>query len=333
MTQISDIVKTRKAKFEKKSFRPWDLSGENQENVTADSINKVDPPSLSEAHLIGAHTDSDLVEIDVKNIIRWQYKDRPENELGNIEELADTFKTIGQQQPCILRVSKDFPGKYELIVGERRWRAAEIAKVKLKAIVHQQLDDKTAALIQAVENEKRSDISEFAKGMSYADKIERGIISQKDLTDILGISKQQVTRLVSYRNIPDLLFNAIDDFRKVSARTAYELSRLANKSNEALSILIELADKIREGKYGANRLNAEIEKRLSKKSSGADLSAKVVGSDGRHLFTWRKDNNASPSIHFPNDISKLIHDSSISFEDLTNDFKECLSKRLDGLKK
>lgn len=276
-------------------------------------------------------SNSALIEdIDVRKIIRWKYKDRPENELGDIKELAETFKSVGQQQPCIVRPSPEHPGKYELIVGERRWKAAELADIKLKAVVRD-FDDKEAALIQAVENERREDLSEYAKGMSYADKIEKGILSQKDLIEILKISKQQVSRLLSFRKIPQPLFEAIHDFKKVSARTAEELSRLSAKGDNYLEILITLAPKISEGKLGANKIQQEVTKKLDKNLTKDQYNQKVTNKDGRHLFTWRHDNNGVPSIHFPKDIIQLLKNKAIDFDQITHDFKECLVKKLTDI--
>lgn len=271
-----------------------------------------------------------IISLNVKKIIRWEYKDRPENEMGDINELAETFKTVGQQQPCIVRPSHNKDGEYELIVGERRWRAAEAAGVKLKVII-QDLNDKTAVLIQAVENEKRADISEFAKGMSYADKIEKGLVTQKDLMGILSISKQQVTRLLSYKKIPTKLFNAIGDFRKVSSRTAYELARLANKSEEHLQALTDMANKIKDGKYGQKRIEKELKKILDRREAALITNKKVTSIDGRHLFTWRLDNNAAPSIHFPKDVVELLNNKAIDFDKLTLEIKECVIRNLSAL--
>jgi ParB/RepB/Spo0J family partition protein len=173
-------------------------------------------------YLTTIQSDEAIVSIEMDNIVRWEHKDRPEDELGNIDELAETFKAVGQQQPCILRSSKKFPGKYELLVGERRWKAAEKAGLPLKGII-KEIDDKTATLIQVIENDKRKDISEYAKGMSYAKKIAGGIITQMELIDILHISKQQISRLLSYSKIPESLSFEISDFRKVSSRTAESL--------------------------------------------------------------------------------------------------------------
>ena len=90
-----------------------------------------------------------VLSIDVDKIIRWKYKDRPENELGDIDDLAETFKSVGQQQPCIVRKLHGTAGKYELLVGERRWKAAEKAGLQLKCII-KEIDDKTATLIQVL---------------------------------------------------------------------------------------------------------------------------------------------------------------------------------------
>lgn len=297
-------------------------------SITSDSFDSFDEiDNQSSSYQQGSLATNSIIDLDPDQIVRWKHKDRPENELGDLTELAQTFKSIGQQQPCIVRPISSDIDKYELIVGERRWRAAQIAGLKLKVII-QDINDKTAALIQAVENEKRNDLSEFAKGMSFAEKIDLGLLNQKDLTEILGISKQQVSRLLSYRKIPKELFSAIGDFQKVSARTAYELVRLSSKGDEYVEILIELADKIRSGKCGHKSINNEINNVLENKKNIINSNQKVFNVDGRHLFTWRLDNNSTPSIHFPKDIVKLINSDIINIQDLTQEIKECIAKKL-----
>ena len=270
-------------------------------------------------------------EIDPKLIHRWVGKDRPENELGNIEDLAKGFKQVGQQVPCILRPHSRLNGEYELIVGECRWRAAKLAGMTLKSIV-QNIDDRMAALIQSIENEKRNDLSDFAKGMSYSKKIQDGILNQKDLTDILGISRQQVSRLLSFRKIPTELFEAIGDFRKVSARTAEDISRLSSKGTDYVDALIHLSDRIKTGKIGCSKIEFEVNKIINTDKKKIASNKKIFDRDGRHLFTWRLDNNASPSIHFPKDIIQLLKNESISFDKISEEFKECISKKLFILK-
>ena len=270
--------------------------------------------------------DEPVVSIDLQKIVRWKHKDRPENELGDIDELAETFKTVGQQQPCILRKSKDELGKYELLVGERRWRAAEKAGLRLKGII-KNIDDKTATLIQAIENDKRKDISDFAKGMSYADKIAKNLVTQKELIDILHVNKQQISRLLSYSNIPETLFLAIGDFRKVSSRTASELVRLSKRSDAHLNILIEMADKIRSGAYGQKIIERELEKKLNAEDNLAVNNNKILDDNGKHLFTLNFDKNAL-SIDFPKEITNLITIEDMQFNKIKNDIKEYVIEKI-----
>lgn len=272
-----------------------------------------------------------LKEINPHRIRRWAEKDRPENELGNIEELAKSFNQVGQQVPCIVRPIEDEDHAYELIAGERRWEAAKLAKTDLQVIV-QAMDDHKASLIQAVENEKRTDLSDYAKGISYARKIAKGLLTQKDLTDILGISKQQVSRLLSFNRIPNELISAIGDLRKVSARTAVEISRLSAKSPEHIDAIKKLAPQIALGKLGANKIQSGVSKLLAPPIKKDLSNQKVMDTDGRHLFTWRLDNNSVPSIHFPLDIADLLKNESISSNQLTQNIKEYLSEKLTHLK-
>ena len=320
MPKISDVLEKKKndKKFVKKEYRSWDLGGDHSTLPSTENSNH----------------EPQITKMSTDLIIRWDLKDRPSNEMGDIESLAKSFKDVGQQQPCIVRPSKEFSGKYELIAGERRFEAAKIANLNLQVVI-KDLSDNEAALIQAVENEKRDSLSDYARGMSYADKIEKGIITQNDLTKILGISKQQVSRLLSFSKIPEPIFKAIEDFRLVSSKTAQEIVRLSKKGESYIELLIEISPKIKTGKYGYESINKYVQNKLKvargRLEKQTDLNTKIVNNDGRHLFTWRLDNNSVPSIHFPRDIIKLSEDGKLNLDDLTEEIKKWLSERLSSL--
>ena len=295
---------------------------------------------LSESLLttnISNHVQSELypsesiININTSSIIRWEHKDRPENELGDISELAKTIQEIGQQVPCIVRPKKGSDNVYELIAGERRYHAVKSLGLPLKAIVRP-LSDYQAGLVQAIENEQRTDLSDYARGMSYARMIENGILKQKDLTDILQISPQQVSRLLSFRNIPEKILTSLQDLRKISSRTSEEIVRLSKKGNEYIEAIQTLSEKISSGKIGGNRLAKDVTKVISLYTKHETKINKVLTGDGRHLFTWRLDNNQTPSIHFPKDIIKLIDDKKLSLDLLTNHLKDYLAFELANIK-
>jgi len=267
-----------------------------------------------------------ICNIDPNNIERWQYKDRPQGELGDIDKLANEIKNMGQQQPCIVRKLEN--GKYELLVGERRWLAAKKAKINLKVII-QNINDSDAALIQVAENESRLDLSDFAKGMNLFKLIQNGVIKQKDLEIKLGKSKQEISRLLSFSKIDENVFKAIKDFQKVTSRTAYEVSRISKKGGCYVSALIKISPHIREGKYGANKIIEEVNKYVStKKPIKKRIFEKTFSEDGFHLFTWKTDVNKNRSIFFPKKISKLIEEEKIDMKMINTAIKNEIVKKI-----
>jgi ParB family chromosome partitioning protein len=88
---------------------------------------------------MGKHSYSQIVEIgetiikiDPKSCICWEYADRQEFEMGDLNKLANDILMNGQLQPIIVR---EVGENYEIIAGQRRWRACKIAGINVKAIV------------------------------------------------------------------------------------------------------------------------------------------------------------------------------------------------------
>ena len=257
-----------------------------------------------------------VLEIDPKSIKNWDYHDRPDNELGDIESLSKEFLEIGQQQPCLVRPYENHPYKFELIVGERRWRAASKAGIKLKVLV-KKLTDTEAALCQVAENSNRKDLSDYAKGISYANLIANKIIKQSDLIGKLGLNKYDVSRLLSFRDIPASLAEAIGDFTRVSARTASEIRSLCNKDPKNLDALLFLSNKISSG-IGANTLSREVKKYFDTQSPLNNwIAKKVFDKNDIHLFTWRKDGNGNASISIPKKLASKINYANIEADLVT----------------
>jgi ParB family chromosome partitioning protein len=254
-----------------------------------------------------------IISLDPNKISLWKYKDRPANELGDIDLLAKKMKDIGQQQPCIVRpsgINKDY---YELIAGERRWRASIKASINLKVIV-KNLTDNEAAIVQDEEN-YHNPLSEFAQGMSYANQIKDGILKQVDLIDKIGITKQKLSRLLSFSQIPTDVSSAIGDLRKVSSGTAEKIKQLCSKGEEYKNCIIELSEKIRSGKLGHEKLSKIIEEKLY---SIPKIKVKnIYDNEGILLFKIKKSRTNDIIINIKSDIicslkGKLLNNQFIS---------------------
>jgi ParB/RepB/Spo0J family partition protein len=234
-----------------------------------------------------------VITINPNTAKNWYFHDRPESELGNIDELADNMEENGQMIPCIARLNQEDDKEqfqYEIIAGERRWSAAKLRKLDLKIILRP-LSDKEAAVCQAAENLHRENLSDYALGMSYALLLKEQVLLQKDLQRKFGKTQIEITRLLSFSKIPDVVVHAIEDMTQITARTAAEIRSLANKGNDYINALINLASKLREGKIGANSLHAQVKKMLDP-SINKKHHLVVRNKAGDALFTWEKNKSA-----------------------------------------
>lgn len=308
MPNLDEINISREKKgFKKRDYRPWNLEGDSSKQPDNTQTNhSYNSPSQSFS--------KEVIEVNCSLIKNWDYHDRPENELGNIEALANEFKEIGQLQPCIVRpLYNNDNYKYELIVGERRWRAAQLADVPLKVTIRD-LSDSDAAIIQASENHNREDLSDYARGMNYARFIEEGIITPAQLTKTLGISRQQISRLLSFNKIPKVIIDAIQDMSKVSARTAEHIKQLCNRGEDYIAGIIKYADKLRAGQIGHEKLTENVERFVNNTSKPSRVNDKLYSRDGIHLFTLKNSGKASPSIHFNKDIIALLEKKNVNLK-------------------
>lgn len=185
-----------------------------------------------------------LVTVDPLECCLWRFADRPEDELGDIESLAHSMKEHGQQEPILIRPNtQKTPFKYEIIFGNRRWRAAKLAGIKIEAIF-KEVSDQQAALCQKEENENREKLSDYARALSYSAQIDRGVFrSEVELSHELGINPKTFNDLMSFIRIPEELRTAIPNFRNISRKMAIKLSVLSKKK-ENLAVLLKLANDI-----------------------------------------------------------------------------------------
>merc|ERR1712224_1105018 len=148
-------------------------------------------------------------------------------------------------------------------IRERRWRAALSTQINLKVVV-KSLNDFNTALIQIMENDNKKNLSDFAKARSLLLLIDDYLLNQNDLVLKIDKSKQYISALLSYKKIPDKVYNAIDDFSKISsALLAAKIKQLCFKGENYNETTMSLKVKIIEGKIG----KPNLEKNCIKKST------------------------------------------------------------------
>lgn len=249
-----------------------------------------------------------IIEIDPENCILWKHKDRHTSDLGNIDELAKDIKAHGQVVPGIVRLSETNNSQYEIIAGERRWRACLSLKVKFKAIL-ETLTDKEAAIVQAAENLNRRDLSDYSKGLNYHRLIESGVFSQAELSKKLNISKANMSNLLSFADLPQDIIELFPDISKVSSRTATEVRAMYNKGGKNLEALKRALPTL-PASAGANKLSHLIMVEMNGKQAQS-LSKKIYSKNNDLLFTIRSDGEKIVGLSFPLSIVSKIDEESL----------------------
>lgn len=121
------------------------------------------------------------------------------------EELADLAQSIrehGIVQPVVVRPAPGQPGRYEIIAGERRWRAAQRAGVAEIPIIRRDVDDRVALEIAIIENVQRADLNPVEEALGYQQLMEDHGYTQADLGQVIGKSRSHVANTLRLLKLP-----------------------------------------------------------------------------------------------------------------------------------
>lgn len=118
-----------------------------------------------------------------------------------LDELAESIKSRGMLQPIVVR-DPEHDGHYEIIAGERRWRAAQRAQIHQVPVIIREFDDVTALEIAIIENIQREQLNAWEEGEAYRRLIDDHGHTQEALGRIVGKSRSHVANLMRLRNLP-----------------------------------------------------------------------------------------------------------------------------------
>ncbi len=128
-----------------------------------------------------------------------------------LEELALSIKEKGVLQPILVRSIG--PDKYQIVAGERRWRAAQKAGIHEVPVVVRELDDTEVLEVAIVENIQREDLSAIEEATAYKRLIDEFGHTQEVLSGIVGKSRSHITNLMRLLNLPNKVRDLVDEGR------------------------------------------------------------------------------------------------------------------------
>ncbi|MDU5282179.1 MAG: ParB/RepB/Spo0J family partition protein [Dialister sp.] len=189
--------------------------------------------------------DKEAEMISVSVIVPNEWQPRREFEEKALQGLADSIKEHGVVQPVIVRPKE---GTFELIAGERRLRAAQLAGLsEIPALVRDYTDQETAE-IALIENLQREDLNPLEEGLAYKRMIGEYRFTQEKMAELVGKSRSYVTNMIRLLDLCDEVKNMVIE-RKITAGQARPLLGLNNAAEQ-----IALARRIVEEDLSARRV-------------------------------------------------------------------------------
>jgi ParB family chromosome partitioning protein len=122
---------------------------------------------------------------------------------AELTELADSIRSKGLIQPIVVRPHPEDAQSFEIVAGERRWRAAQRAGIHNVPIIVRELTDKEVLELAIIENVQRADLNAIEEANGYRELIERFQYSQEQVSDIIGKSRSHVANTLRLLKLPD----------------------------------------------------------------------------------------------------------------------------------
>lgn len=218
---------------------------------------------------------------------------RKQFDMEALQQLADSISEHGVIQPLIVRSMES--GGYQIVAGERRWRAAKMAGLsEIPVVIRDDISDEQAMQFAMIENLQRENLNPIEEALGYKDLLDKTGITQDQLAKVLGKARSSITNSLGLLTMP----TAVQELLKNGSLSVGHCKALKKIKDEA--VLIELAHKTAEGELSVRQVeaiarreekNAEESKKVKKKltyytevevSLGELLGTKVRINEGKN---------------------------------------------------
>lgn len=151
---------------------------------------------------------SKLMEINIEDIVANEGQPRKNFDQEELKDLASSIKKYGIIQPLLLKKKED---KYEIIAGERRFRAAGLADLERVPAIVKDISDDESSRIAIIENIQRKDLNPVEEAMSYRHLLDSQDLTQKELADEIGKSRQYIGNTIRLLNLDPRVLKLLEE--------------------------------------------------------------------------------------------------------------------------
>lgn len=258
----------------------------------------------------GIHfSEDELVFVDPKECEPWEYANRSEDELGNMDDLINSIQKNGQLQPALIRTHPDpHDGiRYQIIFGRRRYMACQALSVSLLAIKKNNLTLQEAIACQHAENKFRKNVSNYSNAILYKKLLEeKQFNNDSELAKMLGITRASLSELMSFTKIPGQIINKLPNIHDLPVYMATKIARTLTGEPKFFERMLEIASEIGKSINTPSKLDFAI-RHVDKKLDVPRRTMKILDDNGNRLFTLKTDSKGTISIRFEKVLSERLN--------------------------
>lgn len=221
--------------------------------------------------------DEELLEIDLDLIEPNSEQPRTRFMEANLDELAQSIKANGVVQPILVRRRGS---KYQIVAGERRWRASQIAGLqKIPAIVKEVADEKLLE-IALIENIQRQELNAIEEAKAYKKLIETIGLTQEMLAERVGKNRTVITTFLRLLKLPNDVQKLVEE-EKITAGHGRALLMIddADKQRNIARTIMEMSLSVRETEKAVKRLTKNNNQPIEKQEVNAKVDANIKAAE------------------------------------------------------
>lgn len=243
--------------------------------------------------------EKNVMQIPIENVIPNRFQPRLTFEDRGLEELADSIRQHGIIQPLVVRRVED---KFEIIAGERRYKAATIAGLTKVPAIIADIDDNKSAEVAIVENVQRRDLTAIEEARSYKNLLDKGYLTQSELAKKMGLSQSAIANKLRLLNLDEKVQEALLN-NLISERHARSLLILPTHE-----LQVEWLNKIITNRMTVRELDAELKKFLDSSSNEAEEDTDIPLVKALDIDAIRNQAEEIPAISMESEIAKRLQE-------------------------
>lgn len=153
-----------------------------------------------------------------------------------LQELADSIKQHGLLQPIVVRPTNSL--NYQIVAGERRWRASRLAGLESVPVIIKEMTDDECRTLALIENLQREDLNAVEEALGYKQLMEKNHLTQEGVAEVVGKSRSAVANAIRLLNLPE---NILELLKNGKISSGHARAMLSIDDDELLDLAVEMS--------------------------------------------------------------------------------------------